>query len=221
MSRSFQAFIGYDPRQPVAHHVAAHSLVSRASKPLAVTRLQLNQLPITRRGLTEFTYSRFLVPYLSDFDGYSVFLDADMLVLADIWTILHGVDPLAAVSVVLHDGERAFERASLMVFNNKRCRVLTPEYVQDPANGLMNLTWASKVGLLDRRWNHLVGYDAPNPRAYLVHFTMGIPCWPETKDCEFAEDWKKEAQTVMSTVSFSDLMGSSVHVKHVAAGALR
>ena len=70
---------------------------------MPVVRLQLNQLPITRRGLTEFTYSRFLVPYLSGYDGYSLFLDADMLVLADVYQILDVVDPHAAVSVVLHE----------------------------------------------------------------------------------------------------------------------
>lgn len=210
MSLQFQVFVGYDPRQPVAERVATHSLISRASTPVPVTRLQLNQLPITRKGLTEFTYSRFLVPFLSDFDGYSLFLDADMLVLSDIHQLRTHVDPSAAVSVVMH--KEAFERPSLMLFNNKRCTNLTPEFVQHSGNKMFDLAWASKVGALPAIWNHLVGYDAPNPLAKLVHFTKGVPCWPETKDCEFSGEWHAEVRAMNATVSFASLMGGSVHV---------
>lgn len=217
MSLQFQVFVGYDPRQPIAERVATHSLITRASKPVPVTRLQLNQLPITRKGLTEFTYSRYLVPFLSNYDGYSLFMDADVIVLDDIYRIFDGIDPSAAVSVVPHAGQMAFERASLMLFNNKRCRNLTPEFVSDVRNGLFDLRWASKIGTLPKAWNHLVGYDAPNPQAKLVHFTKGIPCWPETKGCEFAEAWAQEAKQAGSTVSFEALMGGSVHVQHPPA----
>lgn len=203
-------FIGYDPRQPVAFHVAAHSIQSRASKPVAITRLQLNQLPITRRGLTEFTYSRYLCPWLCDYQGYSAFVDADMLCRADIAQLARAIDSAAAVSVVMH--EQKFERPSLMVFNNARCQKLTPEYVDDPQQGLFDLRWAVPIGSIPKDWNHLVGYDAPNPDAKIVHFTKGIPCWPETKDCEFAGEWLAELRSVGKTVSFQELMGRSVHV---------
>lgn len=201
-------FIGYDPRQPVAFTVAAHSIWSRATKPVEIIRLQLSQLPITRKGLTEFTYSRFLVPWLSGYSGYSLFVDADMLCLSDICA-LKASDPLAAVSVVMH--ERAFERPSLMLFNNKRCRGLTPEYVQDPRSKLFDLKWASRVGALPREWNHLVGYDPPNVHAKMVHFTQGIPVWPETEQQEFTGEWKLEADDAVGSVSFAELMGPSVH----------
>ena len=205
-----KVFIGYDPRQPLAYTVVAHSIASRASKPVPITRLQLNQLPITRRGLTEFTYSRWLVPFLSSYEGYSVFVDADMLVLADITQILNGIDPLAAVSVVMH--EAAFERPSLMVFNNKRCRVLTPDYVEDQSHPLFDLKWASKVGALHKNWNHVIGYNPPNPDAKIIHYTRGIPCWPETDKTEWAAEWHQEFGAASATVSFEELMGASVHV---------
>lgn len=210
MSKAFQAFIGYDPRQPIAYAVVAHSLASRASRPLPITRLQLNQLPITRRGLTEFTYSRFLVPYLSDYDGYSLFLDADMIVLDDIWKILVGIDPMAAVSVVQHP-ER-FEWPSLMLFNNKRCTNLSPAFVEDARNRLFDMAWASKIGALNRDWNHVVGYNQPNTLAKIVHYTKGVPCWPETDGTEWSAEWHAEVENLNSTVSFTELMGASVHV---------
>src|ERR1700730_13973383 len=77
-------FVGHDPLQPVSTTVLVHSIISRASKPVCVTPLSLKTLPIKRRALTEFTYSRFLVPYLCDYQGWSLFLDTDMLVLEDI-----------------------------------------------------------------------------------------------------------------------------------------
>ena len=212
----FRVFVGYDPRQPVAFHVAAHSVWSHASAPVSITRLQLNQLPITRQGLTQFTFSRFLAPWLSNYDGISLFLDSDMLCRSDIVNLL--AYPLAfpetAVFVVPHAKE--FERPSVMVFNNALCTTLTPEYVQTASTKeLYHLQWAKVVGELPKEWNHLVGYDAPNPLAHMVHFTQGCPCWPETKDCEFAEEWQQAAQSAIATVSFNDLMGRSVHVPFV------
>lgn len=205
-----KAFIGFDPRQPLAFTVAAHSIWSRSSKPVEIIRLQLSQLPITRRGLTEFTYSRFLVPFLSNYEGYSLFVDADMLCLGDI-TTLKASDPMAEVSVVMHHGQRQFERASLMLFNCKRCKVLTPDYIQDTTHGLLDLYWAGRIGSLPKEWNHLVGYDEPRRDARMVHFTQGIPCWPETKEQEWAANWHAELAEAIGTVSFRELMGGSVH----------
>jgi hypothetical protein len=210
MSMQFQIFIGYDPRQPLAYNVVAHSVATRLSKPAPITRLQLNQLPMHRRGLTEFTYSRFLVPHLSDFSGYSLFLDADMLVLADLWRLFDHVDPSAAVSAVLH--EAVFERPSLMLFNNKRCTNLTPAFVEDPSHPMFDMTWASKVAGLPKEWNHVVGYSPPNPDAKIIHYTKGVPCWSETDGTEWSGEWHRELADLTKTCSFQELMGKSVHV---------
>jgi lipopolysaccharide biosynthesis glycosyltransferase len=64
--------------------VLAHSIYKRASKPVSITPLVLSQLPIKRVGLTEFTYSRYLVPYLCGYEGLAIFMDADMLCLGDV-----------------------------------------------------------------------------------------------------------------------------------------
>lgn len=81
-------FIGYDPRQPLAFQVLAHSIWAHARQPVSITRLALKQLPMTRHGLTEFTYSRFLVPYLCDYEGYAIFVDSDFLCRADVADLL-------------------------------------------------------------------------------------------------------------------------------------
>lgn len=208
-------FIGYDPRQPIAFQVLAHSIWKRASKPVEIIRLQLNQLPITRRGLTEFTYSRFLVPHLCDFKGTAIFMDADMLCLGDVYDIPH--EPLCSVSVV--QNKMRFEWPSMMVFTNAMCRTLTPEYVDNAANSCFKFEWAKGVGAIDPAWNHLVGYDEPREDAKLVHFTKGVPVWPETQKCEYAQHWMTDAKESFSSVPWADLMGNSVHAATMKAAA--
>lgn len=208
-----RVFIGYDPRQPLAYQVLAHSIWKRASEPASITRLQLNQLPIRRKGLTEFTYSRYLVPYLCGYEGTAIFMDADMLCLADIATL---PAPSGSVSVVKN--ERRFEWPSLMVFDCAKCKRLTPDYIEYSTP--QSFDWATDgVGELPSEWNHLVGYDAPRADAKVVHFTMGIPFWPETRNSEYTDQWHKDAQESMSTVSWEALMGGSVHRDRVKNAA--
>ena len=213
ISEPLRIFIGYDPRQPVAFHVAAHSIWTRSSVPVSITRLQLSQLPLTRRGLTEFTYSRFMVPWLSGFAGRSLFVDADVLCLGDIAELFQHATTNEPVHVV--QGPHRFEWPSLMLFDNAQCQQLTPAYVQDPEIALFKFPFTKSIGSLPAEWNHLVGYDTPRMDAKLVHFTQGIPTWPETQACEYGEEWRCERDNMLHTVGFSELMGASVHVKHM------
>lgn len=201
-----RVFIGYDPRQPVAFNVAAQSVWNHASEPVAVTRLNLATLPITRRGLTEFTYSRFLVPWLCEYQGKAIFMDADVLLRGDVAELAKHDE---AVSVVMHQKQK-YERPSVMAFNCAKCQTLTPEYVETSPN-LFSLSWASEVGELPPEWNHLVGYDQRSAHAKLVHFTQGIPCFEETRNDEHAQEWNDVARQCMSTVSWEAIMGKSVH----------
>jgi lipopolysaccharide biosynthesis glycosyltransferase len=213
-----RVFIGVDGRQPVALTVAAHSVSAHSSKPVAVTALRLNQLPITRRGLTEFTYSRWLVPWLCGFKGKALFMDGDMLVRGDVAELFeHG--GMNAVSVMQQ--QERFEWASLMLFNCGACHILTPEYVQDEKNKLFPLDWAPYVGELPRDWNHCVGYMDPiyAATAKLIHYTAGLPVWEETQGNQEADYWFKEFDEAISTCSYNDLMGQSIHHERKKAAA--
>lgn len=207
-----KVFIGYDPRQPIAFQVCAQSVWDHASEPVEIVRLDLRTLPIKRRGLTEFTYSRFLVPYLCGFKGSAVFLDSDILVRADIcWLKDWAFEEQESVHVVTNEHLK-FERPSVMAFRNDECTLLTPRYIDDARNKLFDFAWAEAgVGDLPKEWNHLVGYDPPNPDAKIVHFTRGIPVWPETGNCEFAKEWVETYKRMNSTCTFQELMGQSVH----------
>lgn len=211
-----RVFIGVDERQPLAYSVARHSIEQAASKPVAITPLILRQLPMQRRGLTDFTYTRYLPPWLCNYEGAALFVDADIVCMGDIaelpWNTPH------SVCVVPHDmvtknGQPVsvrFERPSVMLFNCAACRRLTPDYI---ATGKpQSFDWADSVGELPREWNHLVGYDTPSP-AKLAHFTMGIPCFDETKGDEYASEWQQAANAAFATCGWSEIMGGSVHAQ--------
>jgi hypothetical protein len=217
--KPLRVFIGFDERQPLAYTVAHTSIARHSSRPVAITPLILSQLPITRVGLTGFTYSRYLVPWLCHFEGHAFFVDADVLCRGDIATLPW--DAPEAVCIVPHDTVRkdgqeisvAFERPSVMLFNCERCKSLTPEYVQ--SGKPQTLEWASDVGQLPPEWNYLVGYDKGGD-ARLAHFTMGIPCFEETAHDEFAADWNAMAQLAARTCSWAEIMGGSVHARFKA-----
>jgi hypothetical protein len=199
-------FIGTDKRQSIAPQVLAHSIYRRASKPVSITPLVIEQLPVKKMGLTEFSITRYCVPYLCGFEGRALFLDADMLCLADI-SELEDVQLNDAVTVVKN--ERRFEWPSLMLFDNALCKILTPQYIESQKP--WSLQWAESVGELDAAWNHIVPYDKPRKDAKIVHHSAGVPIWPETWNAEYAEEWREEAKRSMSSVSFQELMGTSVH----------
>jgi hypothetical protein len=204
-----RVFIGTDPRQPIAWNILSDSIVRHASKPVSITPLSLKTLPITRRGLTEFTFSRFLPPWLCGYEGRALFLDADMVVNGDV-SELEALELTAPVHVM--QDQARFEWASAMLFDCSKCKVLTPEYVDDARNALLDLKWSDSVGHLPREWNHCVGYAQPE-KAKLYHFTKGIPIWRETRgnveDAVFHEAYKH----MLHSVSHDELMGNSVHVR--------
>lgn len=217
-----RVFIGFDPREAVAFSVLSYSLHARASRPVSITPLALSQLGtvLTRERhplqSTDFSFSRFLTPYLSDFRGWSIFMDCDMLALDDIARLYELRDDRYAVMVVKHrhvpsedvkflgEPQSRYEKknwSSVMLFNNERCGALTPEYVNH-ASGLElhQFAWLGDDGLigsLPSRWNHLVGYDARRDDAALVHFTIGGPYFDAYRDCEYAEAWFAERERML------------------------
>jgi hypothetical protein len=206
-------FIGYDERQSVAYNVCRYSIERRSSVPVAITPLKLDTLPLKREGLTRFTFSRFLVPWLCDYSGWALFMDSDVLLLNDVaglWCSPTDTEQAVYVS----KNPRRFEWPSVMLFGcqHPANRILTPEYVST-ADGLHHLSWLKEeeIGDLPREWNHLVGYDDPRTDAKAVHFTQGLPIFPETEGSEYAEQWRAEHKAMNSTKPWQETMGNSVH----------
>jgi hypothetical protein len=220
-------YIGFDSRESAAFHTLEHSLLRRSSVPLSITALMQSQLKglYTRpRGpteATEFSLTRFLVPALAGFRGWSIFMDCDMLCRADIRDLWACVEPEKdkAVLVCQHDYVPKTEHkflgqvqtkyprknwSSLMVFNNERCGALTPEYVNlAPGLDLHRFKWLddSLIGSLPLEWNWLVGEYPYRPDAKMVHYTLGGPYFDRA--CDYAEEWFAEFGSMASTISKS------------------
>ena len=209
-------YIGYDPREAVAFYTLAHSILERSSIPVSIAPLmrpQLANLYRRERGATEstdFSMTRFLVPALSGYRGWSLYLDCDMLCRTDIARLASLMDGEMAVQVCKHDYVPSTERkflnqvqtryprknwSSLMLFNNERCSALTPEYVNGaPGLDLHRFAWTEErlIGALPLEWNWLVGEYPYNREARIVHFTLGGPYFEPYRECDYAEEWFAE-----------------------------
>ena len=210
----FRIFIGYDERQAVSYTTLQHSILETASGPVSITPLILSTLPITRRGLTPFTFSRFLVPWLCNYQGHALFLDADMFLVSDIYEMTQYFKDEHAISVVRSIAQ--FEQSSVMLFNNAHLknRQLTPEFVQNTDGNLHGLCWLEEadIGEMDGKWNQLVGYQECRGTSGNIHFTMGVPAFPETSTSEFGQIWTDCAKRAIGvTQSWGEIMGPSVH----------
>lgn len=211
-----RVFIGYDERQPLSFTALQGSINRYSSEPVSITAIRIAHMKkmygFERMGLTPFTFSRFIVPHMCNYEGWALFLDIDIIVRADITELFKLADPKYAVMV--SKNEHKFEWASVILFNcgHPANRSLTPDYVEKE-NGLHKIGWVGDdlIGDLPREWNHLVGYDKPRDDAKLIHYTQGIPAFPETQESEYAKEWKEEIKMCNSSLPWVQLMGNSVH----------
>lgn len=232
MSRKpFTVFIGYDPQEPIALHVLAHSIMRHASGPVSI--VPLVQAHLRQRGIytrdrgpsesTEFSLTRFLVPYLSDYGGLSLFMDCDMLCQGDVYELLDYArkEPITAVYCVQHDyqpkhktkflghAQTTYEKknwSSVMLFRNKYCDKLTPEYVNSASGAeLHQFKWLNTPHLdvqpLPKEWNWLVGEYDKNPHAKLIHYTEGGPWFRDYQFCDHADLWFNELGRAFPTMN--------------------
>ena len=217
--KTLKIFIGYDPKEAVAFHVLCHSLLEKSSKPISITPINLKNLKglysrqHDQRQSNEFSFSRFLVPYLCDYDGFGIYMDCDMLALGDISNILNDIDESHAVSVVQHDYESkvkvkylgnkqySYPRknwSSFIVWNcaHPSNKGVDPKFIGDAdAATLHRFLWLKdeEIGQLSTKWNWLVGeYDNPTTDIKVLHWTLGGPYFEEYSNTEFSKEWTDE-----------------------------
>lgn len=220
--RTLPIYIGYDRQEVIAYHALCQSILERSSLPVQFIPINLRNLGglFDREAVatqsTEFSFSRFLTPYLSGYEGWSVFMDCDMLARADIAELFALADDRYAVMVAKHDYTPRDEIkfldhvqtryakknwSSVMLMNNARCRALTPEYV-NTATGLQlhQFHWLgseAEIGALPLEWNWLVGEYDYSPDAKIAHFTRGGPYFEAYADCDYADEYRAvEARTI-------------------------
>jgi lipopolysaccharide biosynthesis glycosyltransferase len=212
-------FIGWDSREDIAYQVARESLLDNASIPVEVHPIKVQDL--IRQGVytreidplaaTEFTYSRFLTPWLAGYQGWALFCDCDFLFFGDVAELLDHRDDGKAVLCVHHDYtpkattkmdgkvQTSYPRknwSSFMLFNcaHPATRTLTPAVVNQQTGAYLHrMQWAddSQIGALPQAWNWLEGWserpDGARPKA--IHYTNGGPWFRDWQNVDYAGEW--------------------------------
>jgi len=229
----YRIYIGYDSREEIAYEVAKHSILSNAKVPssIEVLPLKLDTLresghywrPIDELGSTEFTFSRFLLPELNNFDGWALFIDCDFLFQADVAKLFRYADPRYAVMCAKHDytppvgqkmdgkQQHQYPRknwSSMVLWNcgHPSNKQVTKELINaEGTEGkfLHRFSWLrdEEIGEISYEWNWLAGwYHEPEdgkPKA--IHYTEGGPWFKDYQNCEYALEWILEEKNYIKS----------------------
>ncbi len=220
MQNLIPIFIGYDYRERAATNVLIDSLYQNSKYPLSIIPLVTNQLRKVGiyyrsrdpRQSTDFSFTRFLVPYLMGFKGWAIFMDCDMLCRSDIGDLWNLRDDKYSLMCVKHNhipseekkfqGElqTAYPRknwSSMILFNSEKCDALSINYV-NTASGLdlHRFNWLKndrEIGEIPSKWNHLVDVQSEreSSNAKMLHWTLGGPWFNEQRESggELAKEW--------------------------------
>ena len=222
-------FVGYDTREDIAYQVCEYSIYKHSTE-AEVIPLNQNTLRQDKwywRGedklaSTEFTFTRFLVPALANYDGWALFCDSDIVFLKDVKELFAQADNKYAVMCVQHDytpkpgikmdGQKQtlYPRknwSSMVLYNcgHPSNEKLSVDLVNNPNYDgayFHRFSWLKdeEVGSLDPEWNWLVGwYNEPEdgkPKA--IHYTEGGPWFKNYRNCEYGDVWKDYLNQMMN-----------------------
>lgn len=209
MAAPHRVFVGYDPSQDIAYEVLKFSLEKHASEPIDVRPIDADKLPEFNRPVdplasTPFTYTRFLVPWLCDYEGIALFMDSDMLALGDISELFHLPMDGLALRVRQHEYnptdtvkmggkvQTQYPRknwSSLMLMNTPELTVWTKEAVETQSGAWLHRFEPipdEKIGDISEEWNVLDHMTGPTK---LLHYTSGGPWLPGCEDADHADLW--------------------------------
>jgi lipopolysaccharide biosynthesis glycosyltransferase len=214
--KAIPVYIGYDPREAIAFHTCANSIIRHASKPVSIIPVALNLFRDYEEthtdGSNHFIYTRFLVPHLQEYTGWAIFIDGDMIVRDDIVKLWELQNPYNDVMVVKHDYKtcmpvkylgaknedyprKNWSSVILWNCNSFPNRKLTPQFVQHATGSeLHRFSWLDddRIGELPPEWNWLPDEYGINRDAKLLHYTLGTPCFQEFADTPQGDEWHRE-----------------------------
>lgn len=187
-----KVFIGYDSREDIAYHVAKHSVLKYCPNalvyPLVMDYLRAEGVYTRGKDIlasTAFATTRYLVPYLSHFEGLSLYMDCDMLLTRSVeevfsmavgdypvWVVQNNFTP-KVFNKMDNRTQVAYPKKGWMSFalfncGHLLCKNLTPSLVNcAPIPYLNEMQWCvGDIGELPKAWNHLVRYhNAPEEDA--------------------------------------------------------
>jgi len=208
-------YIGYDSKISIASKVCEHSL-RHHSEDLDIELLKLTKLkkkklywrPYKNQS-TEFTYSRFLIPYLQNYKGWALYCDNDFLFLKDVKELMSLQNNSKAILCVKHEykpkdktkmGNKKqinFSKknwSSLMLINcgHPSMKNLDLSTVSEASGRYLHqFQWLDddEIGSIPHSWNWLVNWyrtDKGDGHPEALHFTEGGP-W--IVDSEYKKTW--------------------------------
>tara|TARA_Y100000356_G_C11224970_1_gene271409 strand:- start:428 stop:1090 length:663 start_codon:yes stop_codon:yes gene_type:complete len=216
---TLKVFIGWDSRETDAYNVCVKSLKEHASQELDITPIVRETLietgeyyrPQPEAGSVEFTYTRFLTPYLADYNGWALFIDCDFLFTKDVAELFAMADDKYALMCVKHDyvprnaikmdGQKqvSYPRknwSSCILWNcsHPSNKALTKDIASSESGAFLHrfqFLNDEEIGEIPLEWNWLEGeYDKPETPPAVIHFTNGGPWFDNWQDVDYAELWR-------------------------------
>jgi len=212
-----KVFVGYDTTQDIAYRVCEYSIRKHRK---GVEVLPLNQNELSKNGnyyrkedhlsSTEFSFTRFLVPHLMNYQGWCVFCDCDFVWLEDINNLFSLRDDKYAAMVVKHNYhpkklvkmgnkiQSSYPRknwSSMVLWNcsHPSNKELTVEKVNTKTGShLHQFQWLTdnEIGELPVEWNWLAGWNS-GAVPKVIHYTEGGPWLKGYEDCEYSYVWNE------------------------------
>ena len=213
MTEIIKIVVGFDQTESVAYHTFCQSIIEKSSLPVSFLPLAINNLKNYKETHTDqsndFIYSRFLTPYLRNFEGWAIFADGDMICQADLKELWDLRDESKAVLVVKHNYQtKNFKKylgninenyprknwSSLILWNcaHPKHKILTPEFVaRETGKYLHRFSWLDDddIGDLPLEWNWLAIEYPINLKAKIIHYTLGTPCFKEYAESDMSDIW--------------------------------
>ena len=212
-NKKVKIYIGFDQRESVAYHTFVQSLIDNASIPLQITPLAIKNLngyeEKHQDKSNDFVYSRFLTPFLNEFEGWAIFADGDMVCQTDIKELLELRDDSKALQVVKHDYKtKAHQKylgninqdyprknwSSVILWNcsHPKHKILTPDFISNQTGKYLHrFSWLEdeEIGELPKEWNWLATEYPNNEQAKIIHYTLGTPCFKNYRETEMSDVW--------------------------------
>ena len=198
---TLKIFIGWDEREQEAYDVCVKSLLKHSSVQLDIQPIIKSVLMDTgeyfreqpEAGSEEFTYTRFLTPYLAGYRDWALFVDCDFLFTKDVAELFAMKDEQYALMCVKHDyvpknavkmdGQKqvSYPRknwSSCILWNcgHLSNRILTP-YIASRQTGAYLHRFQGE-------------YDKPEVPPAAIHFTNGGPWFENWQNVDYADLWK-------------------------------
>ena len=223
-------YVGYDTREDIAYQVCAHAIKSHTANadviPLVLNDLKERKLywrDTDKLGSTEFTFSRFLIPHLMNYQGWALFCDSDIIYQKDLNELFSLADDKYAVMCVQHDykpkeglkmdgkQQTLYPRknwSSVVLWNcgHPSNQQINLNLVNDPSTTgayLHRFSWLKddEIGSIPVDWNWLVGWykDPEDGQPKGIHYTEGGPWFENYRNCEYHEIWKKYLIDMMNS----------------------